>query len=618
MADDFDIPASMAPPAASQVRIWVDKRRIRVQAPYGFADNCRAIPGGRWYGQRDTPQRAQWHWHYPATPEVAGRVLEEFGSTPVQATRDFIELAGRAKQAEEARRLKSRDDLPAVPGERVASWLHQLQAHHFAKGQDAVMLAVGMGGGKSKIAVDLLEAGWPDMHRVLILCPNNVVKVWPKEFKGALEDDVLKGGHQHRHWRIENGLRPNRNGRLVSGSLRERARLFEDTLKLASPQTPVAIVVNYEAAPQADLGDWIRSQQWDCVVLDESHRVKSPGGVQSRFCEGLRDKARKRLCLTGTMMPHSPLDVYAQYRFLDPGVFGTNYSRFRQRYAVMGGYQGKQVLGMNEEALPDLYAKIARLAYIITNEELDEVLGLEEPLWPNTIYADLEPKARKAYDGLRDDLIAGIGEGVVTVNNALTQLLRLQQITSGWLPVQRPCPRCEGDEECPVCKGEGYLEELTQVGDEKVKAFADWLTDLPIREPVVVACRFTADLDSIRAVAEKQGRRYGELSGRRNDGLTEYATMSPDCDVVGVQIQAGGVGIDFTRAHYVANFSVGFSLGDFEQWLKRTHRPGQKHRVTYQNFACTNTVDVAVFRLLHERKEVVGGVIRGAKEAGEL
>lgn len=612
------------------VQVWVEKGRIRLKAPFQMKDACKRIPGYRWDGERKA-------WHYPATAEVAGALIEQFSHVHVDATLDFIELAGRARQAEEARRLKTAKNLPAVPGERLASWLHQLQAYHFAKGMDAVMLGIGMGGGKSKVSVDLLDAGWPDVSKVLVICPNNVVKVWPKEFAGAPDNIPAKVGHQHRPWRVVNGLRRNRKGRLVAGSVADRRRLFDDVLRSATTDMPVAVIVNYEAAPQGELGSWILAQEWDVVVLDESHRIKSPGGVQSKFCEALRPHARRRLCLTGTPMPHSPLDIYAQYRFLDPGVFGTSYARFRQRYAVMGGWQNKQVLGMNEELQPELEAKIARLAYIITNDELDEVLGLQPPVWPEPILVELGAKARQAYDQMYSDLVAGIEEGVVVTNNALTQLLRLQQITSGHLPVEGECPSCEGEgsvgisgDPCPRCDGLGVTQRTVQVGTEKLDAFAEWLADLPqtvwtgkpfesevlrAGEPVVVACRFVHDLDGIRAVAEKQGRRYGELSGRRNDGLTEYATMNPDSDVIGVQIQAGGVGIDLTRAHYVANFSVGFSLGDFEQWLKRTHRPGQNHRVVYQNFAVGDSVDVSVYRALAARQEVVGAVIRGAKAA---
>ena len=71
---------------------------------------------------------------------------------------------------------------------------------------------------------------------------------------------------------------------------------------------------------------------------------KSPGSRVSLYCTALGKRVPYRMALTGTPAHNSPLDVYAQYRFLDPGIFGTNFSAFRDRYAVMGGYGGYQVI----------------------------------------------------------------------------------------------------------------------------------------------------------------------------------------------------------------------------------------------------------------------------------
>lgn len=594
----------MSTDVAPSTKVWIDGDRIHVSTAYEYKDICKTIPGYRWNQAGKT-------WHYPATLEVAGAIVAAF-SDGIRATQPFIDLAGRARDAAEARVHKAATDLPDVEGEVLPSWLHQKQLHHFAGAADASMLGVGMGGGKSKSAIDLIERPDWDAKVVLIICPNNVVKVWPKEFAGDPYVIPAKPGHQHREWNVVTGLRRNRNGRLVSGSLTERTKVFKAAIANATTEHPVAIVVNYEAAPQGALGQFLLSVDWDVVILDESHRIKSPGGVQSKFCENMRRHARKRLCLTGTAMPHNPLDIYAQFRFLDPGIFGTSYARFRNRYAVMGGYMGKQVLGMNTDMADELAEKMAMLAYIITNEELDEALGLPEAVWLPTREITLSTATKQAYDGMANDLIAKFEEGTVSVNNALTQLLRLQQITSGHLPVEIPCAACDGIG-CDKCSGVGSQIDLVEVGTEKRDNFKDWLEDLPQEEPVVVACRFTHDLDSVRHAAEATGRRYGELSGRDNSGLTEQATMATNIDVLGVQIQAGGVGIDLTRARYAANYSVGFNNGEFRQWLKRVHRPGQKRTTYYQNFACLGTVDVAVFRALQLREDVVQAVMSDAK-----
>ncbi len=81
-----------------------------------------------------------------------------------------------------------------------------------------------------------------------------------------------------------------------------------------------------------------RELDWDLIIADEAHRIKAPGGRASLFFKRMRTRANYRVALTGTPMPHGPLDIYAVFRFLDITIFGPGFAPFRQEYAVMGGY----------------------------------------------------------------------------------------------------------------------------------------------------------------------------------------------------------------------------------------------------------------------------------------
>src|SRR3546814_17313846 len=93
----------------------------------------------------------------------------------------------------------------------------------------------------------------------------------------------------------------------------------------------------------------------DVVVIDESHRIKSPSANVSRTAARLTRLAPRRLILTGTVMPHSPMDVWAQWRFLEPmafnepsphgGLKAMPFGKFEERYGVLGGHMGTQVVG---------------------------------------------------------------------------------------------------------------------------------------------------------------------------------------------------------------------------------------------------------------------------------
>ena len=78
--------------------------------------------------------------------------------------------------------------------------------------------------------------------------------------------------------------------------------------------------------------------------------------------------------------------------------------------------------------------------------------------------------------------------------------------------------------------------------------------------------------------------------------------------MLAVQIQAGGIGVDLTRARYCAYFSLGFSLGDYEQSLARCHRSGQERSVTYFHFVAEGTVDEKVYEALSKKEDIVKSV----------
>ena len=75
----------------------------------------------------------------------------------------------------------------------------------------------------------------------------------------------------------------------------------------------------------------------------------------------LGDRAKYKLILTGTPVQNSAVDLYSQYRFLDPSIYGTNFYAFRNRYVVMGGYGNYQIIGYKN--MDDLIRRAHSIAY---------------------------------------------------------------------------------------------------------------------------------------------------------------------------------------------------------------------------------------------------------------
>ena len=548
------------------VQVSVQGDQIRVRSDYHQRGICKSITGYKW----DPDSKV---WVYPASAIVAKEIMSAFRGSSVHLDDDFRDLL-LDDSDEVALSMAEADDLPRIPDTVLDPWGHQLQGYWFVStlwgsppdGDSeptggGAMLAFTMGAGKSRVAVDLVRNF--GFRRVLICCPKSVIAVWPKQFQTHTED-------------------PPRVLELRDGSTQKRAKHLAAANASGSP---LVAVVNYESAWRGHLKDVIEDIKWDCMILDESHRIKSPTGKQSSWCAKMGREVPYRLCLTGTPMPHSPLDIFGQFRFLDEGVFGANFTAFRARYAIMrkgtrrdgrtfhtiDGYQN------GEEMQDRFFTRALRVG--------EEVLDLPEAQHI-TLSVDLDTKARKAYKSLEENFYADVESGRVTAGNALVRLLRLQQLTGGYLPTD-----------------DGMAERLDT---SKADVLADLFEDLAPEEPIVVFCRFIKDIDVVKGLAEKHGRAVSELSGRVNE-LREW--QDGESTVIVVQIQSGGLGVDLTRACYCVYYSVGFSLGDYEQSLARVHRPGQERPVRYYHLIATKTVDERVQRALVAKSDVIESIL---------
>lgn len=574
--------------------------RLVLATPFEFKEAIKGLPGRRWDKRRS-------RWHVPATQASALGVRDALGD--LQLDVGALELMARAARAVDARPLRFSKDLPPIPGVEPSDlnpegggWWWQRQGYWFALDQEAPALVMGMGTGKSLVAVKLFEAWGANV--VVIQCPSKVRKVWPREFARWGERD----------WIVDNGRFRKRNGALKkdsSVSIAERVKRMEQNIELGAAEgRPVAIVVNYEVSWQGAMREFLLGREWDVSAKDELHKVKSAGGKWSKFSAELRKRADRRLGMTGTLIPHSEPDVYGEYRALDPGYFGTNFGHFQRKFFEMGGFEDREVQGfLSEAAEREFNETWQQNAYICDEEVLDLPGAIDAE--PDT--CELGVEARRAYAELDGDFITWVDGGgtddePVTATNVLARLLRLQQVTSGHLPV-----------------GDGDDHQVISLGDEKKKLLREKLENIPTSEPVVVYARFTEDLRRIEEVAKELGRRYAEISGNRDDGLVEDpddpsddGTMNPNCDLLGCQLQAAAEGIDLTRSAIGIFYSLNRDLGNYLQVRKRQDRPGQTRTVRFGFLEAEGTIDEIIRLALAHREDVVAACVRAAKEIGRL
>jgi SNF2 family DNA or RNA helicase len=564
-----------------EVQVILHREHILVKSVFKYAPLCKSVIGGRW-----NPEKK--FWYYPATPVTAQSIVNTFAE--VENKYVSPEVIVMAQQMDKAKVFKSLDDLPPIPLTKREPKEHQKRAFWFSKDLPGAALLMDMGCMKTGVAVNLI-ANNSDAHKVLVICPDKVVRVWPKELEKDCARDFLVAPCEVRGKKI---------------SVAKKAEIVRKAYDAAED---VICIVNYESAWRnpvyegkgrqkrlvgyTDVAKEIMDHEWDMIILDESHRAKQWDGKTGDFVGRL--KAKQKLILTGTVMPHSPMDVFSQYKFLDPSVFGENFYSFRNRYAVMGGYMNKQIMGYKN--LDDLHEKIYSIAFRVTSDILDL-----PPVQHIVREFDLDGEAEKYYHQADSEMGIILGDDKVDTNIVIVQMLRMQQITSGYLPIMR-----EYEDDYGKIKKE--LVRVEKIDSGKADLLHEICEDIDEHEPIVVFCRFQHDLDEVKAVAEKLSREYGEISGRSNSGLDEKAELKDGKKIIGVQLQAGGVGIDFTKAKYGIYYSVNFSLGDYEQSLKRMDRPGQTRSITYFHLVASGTIDQTIYGNLEAKKDVVKSIM---------
>jgi SNF2 family DNA or RNA helicase len=564
------------------ITIKTVNHEITVKAPFSHAFNgtCKSIPGWDW----DYDRRA---WVYPATPIVAMEIADRFTGKRLCTDHEFDELVKRGRNGT---RLPDGESIlpPAIPppDSKTDSWAHQIIGYANILTRPANLLAWDMRTGKTKGVIDAI-VNLPDVNRVLIVCRKTIMHVWRAEFP-------------------KHAAHPVNVIILDEGTVVVRARKVQQAIQLHEARMdpePLVFVVNYEAVSRAPLGTLILSTVWDMVVLDEIQRIKNARGRWSRYMGKLAMLAKRRVGLSGRPMPHSPEDIFGEFRFLDSTIFGKHITYFRHRYFIMGGYTVQErptkVLGLKPEHAAEFQAKIASITHFVT---LEEVLPDLPPVDHMTQLVELKPATRKIYRELFNDLVTRVEGGLVTAKNAMVKVMKLQQVAAGFLRIDREETR-------------GEIVD-TPIGDEKATALAELLDDLPPTEPVVVFCRFQHDLDVIADVAKKCDRIYFRLCGKQKElaAWQERTAVGGGGDVLIVQIQTGDEGVDFTRAAYCVLYSTGFiSPGQYDQILARFRGINQIRPVTYIHLLAKETVDETAFKALQKGRDMLQAIIEGIR-----
>jgi SNF2 family DNA or RNA helicase len=518
---------------------------IRVLDGYLHRESIKEIEGRRYDGTTKA-------WYIPLTEknvalmQLLGAELDD-------------ELRGKITKKSESREVEPVQRMPI----RAAPYAHQIAAFNFAmglfeSGRHGVAILADMGTGKTVITIAaagaLYEAG--KVKRLLVICPKSIVGVWEAEFLKFADYEYAVA--------------------VLEGGMGKKA----DTLRHMTGGGLQVAVVNYESAwrLEAELTKW----QPDMIVCDESSKIKNPQAKQAKAIHNLGKAAQYKAILTGTPITNSPLDFFSQYKFVDSGIFGASFYSFRARYAILGGYGNKQIIGYKHMA--ELVEKAHSIAYRIRIEDavelpdkIDEVRSIE-----------LEKNAKRIYDGIDADSYAELMQGEVTTRNVLTRLLRLSQCTGGY--IRDDSGGIVQEVSC------AKLDALEDVLDECAEA----------GKKVVVFARFIPEITTIEKLLKKRKTQYAVIHGGVTERAEQVRRFQEEADVrvfVG-QLQTTGMGLTLTAASVAVFYSLDFSYANYEQSRARIHRIGQTQKCLYIHLVAKGTVDELIMNALKHKGDV--------------
>ena len=463
---------------------------------------------------------------------------------------------------------------------KTKPYAHQLTALEKSWNKENFAYFMEMGTGKTKVLIDnlamLYDKGKVDS--ALIIAPKGVVKTWyEQELPTHLPDHIEN---------VSVLWQPN----ITKGQQEKLDSLFEIDSALH------ILIMNVEAL-STEKGvkfatKFINSHK-TLMAIDESTTIKTPTARRTKNIIKLGLNAKYKRIMTGSPITKNPLDLYTQCEFLDPWLLDfASYYSFRNRYAEMKTMhvRGRSIQVVKEfRHLGELSDTVKEFSYRVLKEDC---LDLPPKNFVKR-HISLTADQKKIYEQMKKHAIAMLNKKVTTTVNVLTQLMRLHQITCGY-----------------VTADDGTVQE---VESNRLNELMSILEETEGKVIIWANYQF-----SVGDIIQKIIKVYGPDSYVHYYGLTPQEDRQdfirkfqndPKCRFIIGTPQTGGYGITLTQANTVIYYSNGYDLEKRLQSEDRAHRIGQTKNVTYIDIIAEDTIDEKIVEALRSKIDIASQVM---------
>lgn len=451
-------------------------------------------------------------------------------------------------------------------------WDHQRVAVEKARYRNSFAFFFSMGTGKTATCINTLRCVYRERGplRTLILAPPIVLENWRREI-GVFSNI------------------PPENVEVLTGPGKKRLKTLQET-------KAHIIITNYETVLLKGMLDALLSWSPEVLVCDESHKCKNIQAKRTKAIIKIADCADYRYLLSGTPVLNTLMDLYPQYRIMEgPRTFGVG-----NFYAFRGKYFRDVNAGMpKDKYFPNwkpLKGAEDRIRSYIEDSSLSadksECLDLP-PLVKKEIHVPMSKEQEKVYHDIREDFVAYMDDKACVATLAITKALRMQQIVSGYVPVQS-------------LDGEKHIVKIKD--NPRALALKELLEDITPAHKVLVWACFKENYETIREVCKALKIDYCEVHGdiKDKDAEVDRLNNDPECRVLIGHPGSGGIGINLVEASYSIFYSRGFNLEYDLQAEARNYRGGsEKHAcITRIDLVTPNTIDEQVLKALACKQQI--------------
>lgn len=339
-------------------------------------------------------------------------------------------------------------------------------------------------------------------------------------------------------------------------------------------------LINYEAIPT--LVSLVERRKgkvpYDVVIYDESTRAKNPSSKRISLLRRKVPRVKRNIALTGTPIPNSYLDIFAQVRLVDGGErLGTAFAEFKRQYFYPPSYQF-QPWKPKKDSPQQIEQRISDITLTLKSSDWLQI--------PDTQTIDIEipftPELQKKYHKMERDLVIELKKDhTMNIASAATLVVKLLQFTSGHIY----------DE----------AKEVHPIHNLKFDALAKLTKEE--KQPLLVACIFQHEQDRIRSQFP-QARFFADAKNETSQRqlLADWNARKIPMLVAHPASVSHGLNMQFGSSVMVW-ISMTYSRESYEQMIARLARRGQTEITKVYRLLVPGSVDEAVCESVANKAE---------------